>query len=134
MAHKINSLVASMLIAAAAVGASAAPSAAGQFSINLSPKQAEQQRMMDAGLGIYALVKGIEDGSITQRGNRNAAGIAQSEGDSLGIIYQEGNRHTGTISQQGGRNSYGLFQFGEGTESHVRQSGNESGLGFIFGW
>lgn len=112
----------------------AAPAQAGQVSINLSPANSEQRQMMQAGLGIYALINGIEDGKITQRGMDNIAGIMQGGGDNLGVIYQEGDHHNGTIEQRGGGNSYGLFQFGEGTDAHVSQYGDQSGLGFVFGW
>lgn len=117
-----------------ALGAFTAPANAGQISINLNPANAEQQQMMQAGLGFYALYNGIQNGSITQNGINNMAGLMQGGGGSLGIVHQEGNNHNGTLNQQGGNNSYGLFQFGEGTDAHVSQSGGQTGLGFVFGW
>lgn len=121
---------------ALAIGASAltGPAQAGQFSINLSPSNAEQHRLMQAGLGLYALANQIENGSIRQNGINNIAGIVQGGGRNLGIVHQDGNGHNGTLNQQGGGNSYGLFQFGKNTSAHVRQNGGQSGLGFVFGW
>lgn len=117
-----------------ALASMAAPAQAGQVSINLAPANAEQHHMMQAGLGIYALVNSIENGKITQNGINNVAGIMQGGGNNLGIVHQEGNSHNGSLNQQGGGNSYGLFQFGKGTSAHVNQSGSQTGLGFVFGW
>lgn len=119
---------------ALALASVTAPAQAGQLSINLAPNTADQRQMMQAGLGIYALVNNIENGKITQKGINNIAGIMQGGGNNLGVVHQEGNSHNGTLNQQGGNNSYGLFQFGKGTNAHVNQSGNQAGLGFVFGW
>lgn len=128
-----KSVLAAAIIISAAIGA-AAPVSANQVSINLSPATAEQQRMMQLGLGMYALVQNIENGSITQRGSNNSAGLSQGGRGNLGIVHQDGRNHNGTVTQQNGNNSYGLFQFGRGTNAHVNQNGNQSGLGFVFGW
>ncbi|WMT88003.1 curlin [Pelagibacterium sp. 26DY04] len=128
-----NKILAGIALAIA-LTSTAVPVQAGQISINLAPRDAEQHRMLQAGLGLYALVNEIESGSIRQNGIGNIAGIMQGGGNNLGIVHQEGNGHNGTLDQQGGGNSYGLFQFGEGTSAHVRQSGGQSGLGFVFGW
>lgn len=125
-------LFAAMISVSAAMAGGGAQ--AGQLSINLSPSNAEQHRMLQLGLGVYGLVRDIDNGSITQNGNHNSAGLRQGGSRNLGIVHQEGDRHTGTLDQQGGDNSYGLFQFGRGTEAHVRQDGGRSGLGFVFGW
>lgn len=119
-------------LSAATFGATSAQ--AGQLSINLAPANAEQHRMMQLGMGMYGLVRDIDNGSITQRGNNNRAGLSQNGSRNLGIVHQEGNRHSGTLEQQGNGNSYGLFQFGRGTQANVRQEGGQSGLGFVFGW
>ena len=129
-----NTKIALTAIALTVTMAVTTPTHAGQVSINLAPANAEQHRMMQAGLGLYALVNGIENGKITQNGINNIAGIMQGGGNNLGIVHQEGNYHNGTLNQQGGGNSYGLFQFGEGTDAHVSQSGGQTGLGFVFGW
>lgn len=122
------------IAAAIALTAATVPAQAGQISIDLKPRNAEQHRMLQAGLGIYALVNEIESGSIRQNGIGNVAGIMQGGGNNLGIVHQEGNNHNGSLDQQGGGNSYGLFQFGKGTNAHVSQNGGQSGLGLVFGW
>lgn len=131
MAHKTTFAGIALAIALAS---SVVPAQAGQLSINLAPANSDQHRMLQAGLGLYALVNEIESGSIRQNGIGNIAGIAQGGGNNLGIVHQEGNSHNGTLNQQGGGNSYGLFQFGKGTNAHVSQNGGQSGLGFVFGW
>lgn len=133
MGRIIKSVLAATIIAASAIGG-AVPASANQVSLNLSPANADQQRMMQLGLGMYALVQNIENGSITQRGSNNSAGLSQGGWGNLGIVHQDGRNHNGTVTQQGGNNSYGLFQFGQGTNAHVNQNGNQSGLGFVFGW
>lgn len=127
---KLTSIIA--LVAAA--GTMATPSIAGQVSINFAPANANQQQMMQAGLGLYALVNGIQNGSISQKGLNNVAGLMQGGGNNLGIVHQDGNGHNGSLTQQNGNNSYGLFQFGSGTNAHVNQYGGQTGLGFVFGW
>ena len=122
MGRNTNTAKAAGLALIIAMGAFTAPANAGQVSINLSPANAEQQQMMQAGLGIYALYNGIQNGSITQDGVNNMAGLTQGGGGNLGIVHQEGNNHNG------------LFQFGEGTDAHVNQSGGQTGLGLVFGW
>lgn len=106
----------------------------GQFSFNIAPKDAEQERLMKTGLGIYALVNGIQNGGITQNGMNNMAGLMQGGSGNFGVVHQEGNNHNGTLQQHGNGNSYGLFQFGKGTNAHVNQYGGQTGLGFVFGW
>lgn len=133
MGRTTKSAFATLVLAATLAGA-VAPAHAGQISINLSPANGQQQRLMQTGFGIYALVNSIENGSITQRGRNNSAGITQGGRNNLGIVYQEGNRHNGTIEQRNDGNSYGLFQFGKNTDAQVVQQGHQSGLGFVFGW
>lgn len=126
--------LASIVVVMVAAGAVATPGMAGQVSINLAPANASQQHMMQAGLGIYALVNGIQNGSISQNGLNNVAGLMQGGGNNLGVVHQDGNGHNGSLNQQNGNNSYGLFQFGNGTNAHVNQYGGQTGLGFVFGW
>lgn len=113
----------------------AAPAHAGSVSINLQPRNADEDRAMRAGLGIYALVNAVQNGSIRQIGSGNSAGLAQNGSGNLGIVHQEGNGHSGTLAQNGNGNSYGLFQFGRNTSKHVTQNGNGgTGATFQFGW
>jgi len=138
MTRRIRTVLASTVLAAGiGLGAlSATPALAwGQVSISIAPGSAEQDRILRTGLGIYALVNGIQNGAITQNGTGNAAGLSQNGRDNLGIVHQDGNGHNGTVTQSGNGNAYGLFQFGTGTNAHVQQNGHGgSGLGFVFGW
>jgi len=138
MTRRIRTILASTVLAASlgtGVLATTPAYAGGQFSVSIAPGNADQDQLMRAGLGIYALVNGIQNGSITQNGSGNSGGLAQNGWGNLGVVHQEGNGHNGTLSQNGNGNSYGLFQFGNGTNAHVQQNGHGgTGLGFIFGW
>lgn len=128
-------LAAALALTAASTALPAAPAhAGGSVSISIAPGSGDAHRAIRAGLGIYALAKGIKSGSISQNGLGNAAGLIQNGAGNLGIIHQDGNGHTGTLTQTGGGNSHGLFQFGNGTTGHIRQSGGRSGATFQFGW
>jgi len=132
----LNTLMASLLAGTLGSVALAAPAqAGGSLSITLAPKNAKQQRAMQAGLAIYAISQGIKGGSIKQKGVGNMAGLLQNGHGNLGIVHQEGKGHNGTVQQNGNGNSYGLFQFGKKTNGHVAQNGNgNSGATFQFGW
>lgn len=136
MTIALNTLKAALVAATLGTAAVATPAAAGgQISFNLQPGNAKQEHAMRAGLGIYAIAKGIKNGSIKQTGNGNSAGLQQYGQGNLGIVHQKGNGHNGTLSQNGNGNSYGLFQFGKNTNGHVSQTGNgNAGATFQFGW
>lgn len=122
MLSPIRSTFAAALIAMTAVAAPA--HAGGQVSINLAPANADQEKAMRMGLGLYALANGIKNGGIKQLGNGNAAGLAQNGSGNLGVVHQEGDGHTGTLTQNGNGNACGLFQFGKNTNGHVTQNGD----------
>ena len=108
-----NALATALTALAVSTAALAAPAHAGSVSFNLQPRNADEHRVMRAGLGIYALVNAVQSGSIRQIGSGNSAGLAQN----------------------GNGNSYGLFQFGRNTSSNVTQNGNGgTGATFQFGW
>ena len=124
-------------LAAAMIGTASltVPATAGQISINLTPADAEQEKAMRMGLGMYALFNGIKNGGITQHGTGNAAGLMQNGSGNLGVVHQEGEGHVGTLEQNGNGNACGLFQFGKNTEGHVQQNGNGGTCAsFQFGW
>lgn len=124
-------------LAAAMIGTAslAAPAMAGQVSINLTPADAEQEKAMRFGLGMYALVNGIKNGGIKQNGSGNAAGLAQNGSGNLGVVHQEGDGHNGTLEQNGNNNACGLFQFGKNTDGHVQQNGDGGTCATVqFGW
>lgn len=109
--------------------------AGGQISINLAPADADQEKAMRMGLGMYALFNGIKNGGITQNGNGNAAGLMQNGSGNLGVVHQEGDGHNGTLVQNGNGNACGLFQFGKNTNGHVQQNGNGGTCATLqFGW
>lgn len=132
--HLAISALIALGVAAGSLAATAPAYAWGQIALNVTPSNADEDALMRAGLGIYALVNGIQNGQITQNGINNAAGLVQNGGGNLGIVHQEGNGHNGTLTQNGNGNAYGLFQFGQGTSAHMHQNGHGTGLGFIFGW
>ncbi|QKV18463.1 curlin [Oricola thermophila] len=130
-------LIASLFAAAAAVSAVTAPAmAGGSISVSIAPQGPEAEQAMRAGLGIYSVVNGLQNGgNITQLGMNNLAGIAQNGSGNHGIVHQEGDGHSGTLQQNGNGNAYGLFQFGKGTDAHVVQNGNgQTGATFAWGW
>jgi hypothetical protein len=107
----------------------------GQVSVTIQPTTPEEEQMMRAGLGIYAVVNGIQNGGITQNGMGNVAGLLQNGSGNLGVVHQEGDGHVGTVQQNGNDNAHGLFQFGKNTEGHVAQNGDGgTGATFQFGW
>jgi len=131
----LKTLIASIFAATIGAAALVTPADAGQISINLDPKNAKQENALKAGLTIYAIVNAVKDGSITQNGNNNAAGLAQIGQGNLGIVHQEGDNHTGTLTQNGDNNMCGLFQFGQGTNADVVQNGNGGACATVtFGW
>lgn len=131
----LKTLTASLVAATITAAALTAPAHAGQISIHLDPKNAEQENALKAGLTIYAIVNAVQGGSIKQNGNNNAAGLAQLGQGNLGVVHQEGDHHTGTLTQNGNNNMCGLFQFGKGTSADVVQNGNGEACATVtFGW
>ncbi len=131
-----QTLTASLVALTLGTAATTAPAAAGgSVSISIAPGNAQQERAMRAGLGLYGLYNGIKSGSIKQRGSGNMAGLLQNGRGNFGVVHQEGRGHNGTLQQNGNGNSYGLFQFGRNTNGHVSQYGNGgTGATFQFGW
>jgi len=139
MNRKISAALAATLIAFGATPAltgTAEASSRGSISISVNPTNAEEERLMRAGLGIYSIVQGVRSASqIRQHGTGNAAGVNQHGRNNGAIVHQEGRGHNGTIQQNGNNNRYGLFQFGRGTSGHAVQNGNGgTGATFQFGW
>ena len=130
----LKAALAALAMSIAAVLPAAPAHAGGSVSVSIAPGSAASEKAMRAGLGIYAIANGIKNGSISQNGIGNAAGLIQNGKGNLGIVHQEGDGHTGTLTQNGDGNAHGLFQFGEGTEGHVTQSGGQTGATFQFGW
>ncbi len=109
--------------------------AGGSVSVSYHPTDPQHAQALGAGLRIYGLVKGLQNGSITQNGIGNAAGLAQNGAGNFGVVHQHGNGHEGTVQQNGNGNAYGLFQFGQNTSGHAVQNGNgQSGATFQYGW
>lgn len=124
-----------LITSALAISGFAAPAQAGGFiSFNVQPRNADEERVLRTGLGIYALVNGIKDGSIKQKGLANVAGLVQNGRGNLGVVSQKGDGHTGTLIQNGNGNSHGLFQFGRNTNAEIVQNGGGTGATFQWGW
>ena len=136
MPRTTNTFVAALLATTIGAAPFAAPAmAGGSISLSLAPANAKQEQAMKTGLAIYGIVNAVKDGSIKQKGNNNAAGLAQYGSGNFGVVHQDGNGHSGSLVQNGNGNAYGLFQFGKGTDAHVVQNGNGgTGATFAFGW
>ena len=134
--NTLKTLMAGLVAATLGTAAMTVPAeAGGQVSITVLPGSAKHEQAMRAGLGIYSLVQGIQNGSIRQYGHGNSAGLKQNGKGNLGIVHQEGNGHDGTLEQNGHGNAFGLFQFGRNTSGHVAQNGHgNTGATFQFGW
>jgi hypothetical protein len=132
----LQTLAASLVAASIGTAALTVPAAAGgSISFTYVPTNTQDAQALRAGLGLYALYKGIQNGSITQLGMNNMAGLLQNGSGNLGIIHQEGDGHTGTLQQNGNNNACGIFQFGEGTTSNLTQNGDNGACASIsYGW
>lgn len=132
-----NTLVTAITGGMLSVSAFANPAmAGGSIAFYLSPRSAQDAKVMGFGFRAYSLYKGLHNGAhIYQIGRDNNAGIGQNGNGNLGIIHQEGSDHSATLQQNGNGNSYGVFQFGRNTDADVVQSGNgQSGAALLFGW
>ncbi|MTJ05049.1 MAG: curlin [Sediminimonas qiaohouensis] len=117
-------------------GLTAPAQAGGNLSVELTPRNAEEERAMRVGLGIYAVVQNAKQAAnVNQRGNGNAAAIGQRGNGNYGAVHQEGDGHDASLRQSGNGNAYGIFQFGDGASGHVNQRGN-GGTGMLiqYGW
>lgn len=127
--------IAAAAVLSAGLAATAPAFAGGSVSVSYSPTDPQEAEALQTGLRLYALVEGIRNGSITQNGFGNAAGLVQNGSGNLGIVHQEGDGHTGTITQNGNGNACGLFQFGRNTEAHHVQNGDDQACATVqFGW
>ena len=94
---RLTALAAAAAIAAGTLAPLAPAHAGGSVSISIAPGSADAEHAMRAGLGLFAIANGIKNGSITQNGIGNAAGLIQNGSGNLGIVHQEGNGHEGTL-------------------------------------
>lgn len=131
-----RTLFAALTASTLGLTAFAGPAAAGgSIAIDIVPTDPDHVQAVQVGLGLYALVNDLEDGSISQQGMNNLAGIAQNGFGNTGIIEQHGDGHSATLEQNGNNNSYGIFQFGNGASSAVQQNGNgQAGITLGYGW
>lgn len=132
-----KTIIATLAAAVLSVASLSAPAhAGGQIAIDIKPGSPEEEQAMRAGLQIYGIVNGLQNGAnIKQNGFANLAGILQNGSGNHGIVHQQGNGHSGTLQQNGNDNAYGVFQFGENTNADVVQNGNgETGATVVIGW
>jgi len=137
MTRKIlKTLTASLVAATIGSAALSLPAAAGgSFSLTYVPTNTEDAQALRTGLALYSLFNGMQNGTITQYGFNNMAGLAQNGAGNLGVIHQEGQGHNGTLTQNGNNNACGIFQFGQNTSANVNQTGNNGTCATIaFGW
>jgi hypothetical protein len=129
----IRTILSAAVLATCLAGAPA--HAGGSVSLSFQQINPRGDDMLQTGLRLYGLAKGITSGRIRQKGSGNVAGLAQNGRGNLGIVHQKGRSHEGTIRQNGDGNAYGLFQFGRGTSGHVVQNGDhQAGATIQFGW
>ena len=116
------------------LGLSALPmQAENQISLSLTPRNAQEARVLRFGLAFYVLDRGLRSGAtINQIGRDNAAGIAQFGDGNFGLIRQRGNGHTATLDQPGQTGAYAIFQSGKSTQAQVRDGG--TGVLLQYGW
>ena len=137
MTHTLKTLMASLVAATISSAALITPAeAGGQISFTLTPKNEKEEKFMRGALGIYAIVKAVENGGhIEQNGNNNSAGLGQNGSGNFGVVHQDGDGHTGTLTQDGNNNACGVFQFGENTNVNTAQHGDDGTCATIaIGW
>lgn len=129
----MSGLVVATMASVSFIGPAAA---AGSISLTFLPGNTQDANAMRAGLQIFSLINGLQNGAnVRQYGFNNQAGIGQNGYGNNGLIYQEGNGHSANLQQNGYDNSYGIFQFGENTNANVTQNGyGQTGATFVFGF
>ena len=121
-------LVAATLGAAGFAGAGT-QAAAGTLSVSITPRGAQEARVLSTAVALYALHRDLRSGAdIRQAGRNHAVALQQSGPGHRGIIRQRGEGHSATLTQQGAPNAQVIVQFGRGAEADVVQTGGQSGI------
>ncbi|MCB1329254.1 MAG: hypothetical protein KDK28_07330 [Maritimibacter sp.] len=112
----------------------AAPAAAGgSFGVTITAQNGQERRAISRFLRIYAASSAAAE--VIQKGEGNAAAIAQTGRGNRAVVSQQGDGHSATVTQSGRGNRLGVFQFGQGTAVDVDQSGRRGAtLVFTGGW
>ncbi len=131
----IAAVCASMISLSPGLMATAEARNSGNVSITITPR-GEQAEVIRGGLQLYSLIKSAKNrAKVNQRGEGNAAAIAQRGNGNTAQVFQRGRGHEAVVEQTGNSNWLGVFQFGRNTRSTVAQTGNgKSGLVFQGGW
>jgi len=102
---------------------------AGNLSLSLNARNAQEARALNTAIALYALHRDIKSGAdIRQVGRNHAAGLSQSGGNNRAIIHQRGRNHTANLTQSGGHNGQVILQFGKGAHANVAQNGGQAGI------
>lgn len=128
----LKGYVKSGLVAVALLAAVPAE-AGGSFGVTITAQNGQERRAISRFLRIYAASSAAAE--VIQKGEGNAAAIAQTGRGNRAVVSQQGDGHSATVHQSGRGNRLGVFQFGEGTVADVAQSGRRGAtLVFTGGW
>ena len=120
-------------LVAAAFLAAVPAEAGGSFGVTITARNGEERRAISQFLRFYAA--GSAAAQVIQKGEGNAAAVAQTGRGNRAVVAQQGDGHSATVTQTGRGNRLGVFQFGEGTSVDVAQSGRRgAALVFTGGW
>ena len=120
-------------LVAVAVFAAVPAEAGGSFGVTITAQNGQERRAISRFLQVYAA--GSAAAEVIQRGEGNAAAIAQTGRGNRTVVSQQGSGHSATVTQSGRGNRLGVFQFGTGTAVDVTQSGRRGAtLVFSGGW
>jgi Curlin associated repeat len=131
----IAAVCASTIFLSPTLIASAQARSSGSVSVTITPR-GEQAEIIRGGLQIYSMIKSAKNrAKVNQRGESNAAAIAQHGSGNNAQVFQRGRGHEAVVEQTGNSNWLGVFQFGRNSRSNVAQTGNgKSGLVIQGGW
>ncbi len=99
------------------------------LSLSLNARNAEEARVLNTAITLYAIHRDIRAGAdVRQAGRNHVARIHQSGGGNRGLIRQRGQGHEANLTQQGGNNGQVILQYGKGAQAHVHQTGGQAGV------
>jgi minor curlin subunit len=102
---------------------------ADSLSLSLNARNAQEARVLNTAISLYAIHRDIRSGAnLRQIGRNHAAGIYQRGGNNRAIVHQQGRNHSARLSQTGGNNGQVIVQIGNGAHADVTQRGSEAGI------
>lgn len=129
MFNLIPALPRKLALAACVASLPLAGAQAETLSLSLNARNAQEARVLNAAIALYAIHRDIRSGAdIRQIGRNHAAGVYQSGGNNRAIVHQRGRNHRATLSQTGGGNGQIIVQVGNGAHADIVQRGGEAGV------